>query len=406
MALAIFALRPTEAAAQQPVEAERALATFSPAEVRAIEPLLTNGIVSLVEHSNDGQPAVVMACEIAAPPDVVADVIGDPAAYPSFMPALGTVEVTSREGDQISYGWTWGTSIFTLSGTNVLQRFSPPPGREAAGHRFVVRQTGGDLGSGRTVWRVLPRPNGHSLVMTSSRLDLRDANYIARQLAAGGSVVSRSVNIALSFSMLLRTRGRAEERVDFHRPALAAATGEPARPPIDLLAVERIFDRGDLLWVETTYGEDQGRIVAIGKVGFDEARTRTAILDPGGFTNGLLSGAHANILEATAQGTRFEWGIDLPLVGTSGQMRMYETPDRLVRLDGTGGALDDARWRFETVPRDASTIVLTWGHFDLADGLWLIRVVTESDASMRPGLSAAAELMMIRGLRSRLIRGL
>lgn len=388
-----------------PEQADRALATFTPRELEAIAPLLRTGTVSLVEYANDGElPAVVIATEVDAPAAEVARVIGDPRHYPDFMPALDEVTVTTDEAGQLSYTWAWQTSIFQLRGDNVMQQFAPPPEHPEVGWRFVVRSTGGDLGAGRTVWRVLPRGD-RALLMTSSRMDFRDANYIARQLASASSSMNRTVNIAINFAMILRTRMEAERRAGRTRPALTIPAGDPERPPIDAIALEGMFGRGDVMWVETN-GADLGRVAVIGAMHTQLDVTRRAMLDPQGFTQGLLQGAHATILERDERGTRFEWGIDLPLVGTSGQMQLGEHDDGRVHLDGVQGALSAARWRFETVARPYGTLVITWGRFDPADGMWLLRVVTEADGAFRPGLASATQLMMVRGLRTRLIRGI
>ncbi|AKF03932.1 SRPBCC family protein [Sandaracinus amylolyticus] len=398
---------PSLARAQiDPEQADRALATFSPQELAAISPLLRTGTVALVEFVVDGAlPAIVIATEVDAPPAEVARVIGDPRRYPDFMPALDEVNVEADTGDQLSYSWGWHTAIFTLRGSYAMQRFDPPAGHEERGWRFVVRSTGGDLGAGRTVWRVLPREGNRTLLLTSSRLDFRDANYIARQLSSASSSMNRTVTIAISFAMVLRTRIEAERRAGRVRAPLAPPSGDPERPTFDPVAIERVLGRGDLMWVETT-GADLGRIAVIGAMHTPVARTREAMLDPQGFTQGLLQGAHARILERDERGTHFEWGIDLPLVGSSGQMRLGEQPDGRVHLDGVQGALHAARWRFETIARPYGTLVFTWGRFDPADGLWLLRVVTDADAAFRPGLGSATQLMMVRGLRTRLIRGI
>lgn len=383
-------------------EADRALATFTPAEIALLQPLLDTGVVSLVEFAYGDQiPAIVIACEIEAPADVVASVVGEPAHYPEFMPALDSVEVTSAEGSSQSYDWSWHTSIFTLHGQNTMVRYEPPADQPARGYRFVVRSEGGDLGTGRTVWRVIPQGASRSLVMTSSRMDLRDANYIARQLAAASSTMNRSIHVALAFSMMLRTRTEAERRASYHRDRVVLPEGDPVEPSFDPTVYENLLLRGDLMWVETSDGSDQGRVVGLGRIHTDEARTRAAILDPYGFTQGLLQGAHATMLPSD-DGTRFEWGIDLPLVGTTGVMHMREQPDGIVALDAESGALNGARWRFRTRTRDYGTLLTAWGRFDLGDGLWLVRVVQDADPAFRPGLSSSAELMMVRGLRTRL----
>lgn len=392
------------ASAQSTAEVDRPLVTFTPTELALLGDLLDTGVVSLVEFAYGTElPAVVLACRVEAPPDVVASVIGDPARYPEFMPALDEVSLEPEtETGALAYEWSWHAAIFTLHGENTMETYAPPEDHPERGYRFVVRSTGGDLGVGRTVWRVLPDGAGRSIVMSSSRMDLRDANYIARSLAAASSTVNRSVSVGLSFSMMLRTRAESERRVGHVRTPIATGTGEPARPAIDPIPLESMLLRGDLLWVETTDGSDQGLVWAVTRLPQTEDAVRAAIRDPGGFTNGLLSGAHANILESSEDRTRFEWGIDLPLVGTSGEMTMSERDDGTHCLDATSGALEGAAWRFAVTPRDYGVLLTSWGRFDLADGLWLIDVVEDADPSFRPGLSSSAELMMVRGLRTRL----
>ena len=405
MALATCAVLPLSSASAQDEPAstaDQALATFSARDITLLSPLLETGVVSLVEFAYGEQiPAIVIACEIGAPADVVASVIGEPARYPDFMPALDSVDVTSTDADTQSYDWSWHTSIFTLRGQNTMVRYAPPADHPERGYRFVVRSEGGDLGTGRTVWRVIPEGANRSLVMTSSRMDLRDANYIARQLAAASSTMNRSIHVALAFSMMLRTRAEAERRSGFVRDRIVTSGDAPAEPTFDPTTYEELLLRGDLMWVETSDGSDQGRVVGIGRIPTDEERVRAAILDPAGFTQGLLQGAHATMLPSD-DGTRFEWGIDLPLVGTTGVMHMHEEPDRVLALDGESGALASARWRFRTRTRDYGTLLLAWGRFDLGEGLWLVRVVQVADPAFRPGLSSSAELMMVRGLRTRL----
>ena len=71
-------------------------------------------------------------------------------------------------------------------------------------------------------------------------------------------------------------------------------------------------------------------------------------------------------------------------------------------ISASGCWFSSARWRFRTRTRDYGTLLVGWGRFDLGDGLWLVRVVQDADPAFRPGLSSSAELMMVRGLRTRL----
>lgn len=394
------------ASAQESGLTDRRLESFSAAELRVLDPLLATGTVALVEFAGQGElPAIVIATEVRAPAATTAEVIANPRRYPEFMPALTGTTVESERGDQLSFSWSWNTALFTLRGASTMQKYEPPAAHPERGYRFVVRATEGDLGSGRTLWRVLPRGADRSLLISSSRIDFRDANYIARQLAAASMSMNRTANISISFAMLLRTRMEAETRAGHPPSPLAVPPGDPVRPAIDGVSLEPVLGRGDLIWIETS-GADLGRIAAMGLMHTPEDVTRRAMLDPHGFTTGILVRSSCTVLEQEGDRTRFSWGIDMPLVGSSGEMQMDSAGDHAVRLDGVSGALSASRWRFETAARPYGTLVTTWGRFDPADGFWLLRVVTDADAAFRPGLASATQLMMVRGLRHRLTVGI
>lgn len=376
---------------------------FTTAELARVEPLLDDGVVGLVELERGDQIAAVhLAAEVGAPPDVVRDVLADPSEYPSFMPAVSEVVEHGRHGNVMAFTWRWRTSIFTLGGDASLAVYSPPPEQRARGHRVVVERTGGDLGQGREVWRILPRGADRTLLLLSTRVDMRDANAITRQMANASRSISRSINLAMGFGMLSRARMEAERRAGFER----APMGEPdlRRPPIDLARMDPLLRRGDLLFIEVDGIALRQTSVAT-RLSHPEARVREIMLDPVAFTQALIAGSRATVRERDEDGTLFDWSVDLPLIGTGGSMQLAEAGDRTIHLDATGGALNDGRWRFVTqrLPGGA-TGVLGWAAFDVGSANFLLRAIVEADASLRPGLSAATELMMARALRIRLMR--
>ena len=78
-------------------------------------------------------------------------------------------------------------------------------------------------------------------------------------------------------------------------------------------------------------------------------------------------------------------------------MRLREEPTSTRRA-----ALDGGHWRFVTQPLAARQLACGWAEFDLGSANFLLRAVVEPDTSLRPGLSAATEVMMVRALRIRL----
>jgi hypothetical protein len=374
---------------------------FSPDEMARIEPLLDDGVVALVEQ-NQMLPGIHLAAIVHAPADSIADIVAAPSEYPRFMPAVSDVTERERHETTVAFSWRWRTSIFALGGEATLTRFSPPPEQSIRGHRVVIERTSGDLGQGRDVWRIIPRGPRESLVTLSTRMDLREANYLTRNMGSASNSLSRSINLAMAFGTLSRTKIEAERRASFVAPPVERVLD---RPDIDLRRVEPLLRRGDLLLVEID-GTELVQAAVATRVRHEEARVRQIILDPVSFTQALINGSQASVRQRGEDGTLFDWRVDMPLVGTSGTMRLREAEDRRIHLDAEGGALAGGRWRFETQPGVAAnvTMVLGWASFDVGDANFLLRAVVDADPAFRPGLSAATEIMMARALRIRLSR--
>ena len=142
------------------------------------------------------------------------------------MSALTSVDVQVVNGQMMAFDWTWGVTLFSLTGHNVMTTY---PGNAKRGYRFDIRTTGGDLGIGRVMWRVYPEGPNKSVIVFSSRLDMRDANYITRQLSAEGNAVNRTINVAVAMVTLLEDKSEAERRAGTHVNGTFAA--KPLRRP-------------------------------------------------------------------------------------------------------------------------------------------------------------------------------
>lgn len=398
--VALVGLHASTAAAQRARDAP--LRGFTTAELTRIAPLLEQGIVGLVELPHgELVPGIHLAATVEAPAEVVRDVLVRPAGYPSFMPAVSEVVEHERHGDVVGFTWRWRTSVFTLGGDAMLTRFDPRPAERERGYRVVVERTRGDLGQGREVWRVLPRGPSRTLVLVSTRMDLRDANYLTRQMASASLSLNRSINLAMGLGMLTRVRIEAERRAGFARGPSEAPFGPPT---LDVVALDPMLRRGDLVVVEVD-GADLRQSSVVSRLPHPEDAVRRIMLDPVAFTQALIAGSRADIRERGEDGVRFDWVVDLPIVGTGGAMVLREHEDRTIHLDAVGGAMNGGAWRFRTrtLPTGA-TAVVGWARFDVGTANFLLRAIVDADASLRPGLSAATEIMMARALRIRLER--
>lgn len=373
------------------------------ADLKLLLPHLQRGPVALVEFADtegDQLPAINLAAVVHAPPAELLKLIRDPKRYPRFMRTLDSVEVHSEQRDTVLYDWRWQMGLLELEGRNAMRIYEPPPERASRGYRVTIDSQHGDLGSGRMSLRVLPHAGGSSLLVVSVRLDLRKANYVARRIAKAARSINRSANMSLAYSMLLSLRREAETRAGYTPPAPPPGTLE--KPPVDERAIFPMLQRGDLVLHEMR-GDRLDQIAIFGLIYRSPTLVREVMLDANAFGSALMPGSDAKVVSQQGPVTTFDWDIDLPLVGVSGQMRMRDD-NPLVSIDATEGALSGGRWVFHTRPlgkQQQATLMSGWARFDLRKSSWLLRNLVDADPYLGHGMTAASEVMLLRALRSR-----
>lgn len=384
------------------VDASRArLGTFSERERALLAPYLDRGPVVLTEFRNrqTDLPAVIYAARIEAPARTVAGVIAHPQEYPRFMQALESVSIKSVRGQMMAFDWTWGVTLFSLTGHNVLTTFPADPER---GYRYDIRTTSGELGIGRVVWRIYPDGPERSLVVFSSRLDMRNANYVTRQLASEGNAVNRTINVAVAAVTLLEVKDEAERRSG--KASTKKAKRKPlTRPNVHMQALSGMLRRGDLVFLDLD-GHTLQQVTVVGRAGASIDRVRRVMLDPEVFGQSMLHGRCAEILERNDRGVRFEWEIPIPLLHVGGEMILRPSPT-VIAVDGISGTLSKGRWRFDTHRYPGGEAgVIGWASFDPADSPKLIRKLIAGNTQFSHGFVAATQLAVMRSLRARLHR--
>jgi hypothetical protein len=247
------------------------------------------------------------------------------------------------------------------------------------------------------MWRVFPVSPKRSMVMLAMRVDMRDANFVMRQLDAAARSVNRSVNLALCYVMLLGTAHEAERR--------AGATPVPhqvvfAPPKVDRAKYKKLLGRADLLVMELT-PKGLGQLTIFGRTGMRPDKLWHVMTEPETFGKALVPGSYTRVTRREGNSKTFEWGINLPLIGTSGTMEMKEL-DGALHIDATDGSLSGGKWRFltPTLP-SGEAVVVGYAVFDISRTTWLIEKIAALDPMMGHGLAAASQVMMLRALRRR-----
>jgi hypothetical protein len=391
---------PIAKAAEKPNARTDRLVGLTRDDLQRLAPQLARGPVALVEFADtdsDALPGIHIAAHVNAPASKVLEVVRNPEAYPRFLPTLDEVNTIGKSDKSVVYDWRWEMAVLTLEGRNTMSIYEPSKSRMSDGYRVTIDSTHGDLGAGRILLRILPTGDKTSTLVVSMRIDLRQANYVARQLAAAARSVNRSANIALTCSMLLGFRAEAERRAGVapRKPELHGLVA----PEIDAQPLVPLLMRGDLVLLDLSATALE-RVAVLGVVYQPEKLVREVMVDAKSFGAALMPGSSAEVVAKDGNTTTFDWAIDLPLVGISGQMQMHEA--EVVEIEATRGALDGGRWLFATreVAR-GTTLVTAWARFDLADSAWLVRRLAEADPNLGHGLTVASEVMLVRALRSR-----
>jgi hypothetical protein len=374
------------------------LGALSAQERALIQPYLAQGPIVLTEFQNQQTdlPAVIYAARIHAPAATIARVIGRPSDYPTFMRALTAVDIRAVNGPMTAFDWTWGVTLFSLTGHNVMTTY---PGDSTRGYRFDIQTTGGELGIGRVMWRVYPEGPSQSLIVFSSRLDVRDANYITRQLVSGGTGMNRSINVAVAMVTLLEVKAEAERRAGTYINGKFPA--KPLhRPNVNMEALHSLLGRGDLVLLDLD-GDTLQSVTVVGRLGASVDRVRRVMLDPEEFGKSFLHGSCAEVIDRTDDGVKFAWEIPIPLLHVGGEMILRPSPT-VIAIDGVSGTLSKGQWRFDThrYPGGEAGVV-AWAAFDPADSPKLMRKLIAGNTQFSHGFVAATQLGVMRSLRAR-----
>jgi hypothetical protein len=374
---------------------------LSKADLALLTPELERGPVALIEFADmerDQLPAVNIAVPIQASTEMVTRVLSDPAAFPRFMPTLDKVEIVQKRDNSVVYDWTFNLALLRMRGRNQMTMYPARAGDTTRGTRVTIDSLEGDLGRGRILFRVQPRGAADCVLVVSMRLDLREANYIARQVAKAARSVNRSANIALAFSMALHTQLEAEKR----EPRARTQHGPVSvrKPNVELTRIAPLLQRGDLLLFET-HGATLDQVSVLGVVTRNVDLVQKVMRDAKGFGDSLVPGSKAEVLSRKDAVTTFDWSIGLPLLGVSGKMRLVDEGQRLA-IEATDGALTGGRWWFEATPvAPEATLVTGWSRFDFENSVWLLEKLVAADAYLGHGIAGASELMLLRAIRTR-----
>lgn len=400
--LALLLVSATAAAQERRSVLEEPLRGWTAGELRTLSPLLDRHVVGLVQHYRRSHfPASHFAAQVDAPPADVFALLSEASGFPAFMPALSEMTVVEENRASTALTWRWQTAVFSLEGQTTMTVYAPPPAQARRGYRIVFERTQGDLGRGREVWRIMPRGANASLVTLSTRMDLSDGSYVARQMQ--GRSLSRAAAATFGLGMMLNVRDEAERRAG--RAPRVPLPGL-VRPRLGTLRrLDPIVRNGDLMIIDAN-AHEVGQVAFLSLHGWPEDQVRSILRHPVAFASALIGGSDAEVSsEHTEDGLRFDWEVRSALSGMGGEMTLSETPDGTLALEALEGTLEGGSWRFRTAPLpNGQAMILGWARFDPASAHPLLGAIVDADPSFRAGLVASAHAALVRAMRVRLLR--
>lgn len=368
-----------------------------------VRKLAKEGALVLVETGPDEAPAVLVTARVASSAFNVRNALMDVSGYPAWMPAHDRVQpyITTMVASGPSYQWSWTLTAFTLRGHNFVHDYTQAPSRHYVRPvRVELRYASGQLGSGRFIWRIDPISTTSCWVTIYAKLDLRKGDSVAKALTQTARSFNRSTEIGLALYMLQGVRDR-----------LGVAhlhTVEPLQsmPELNQQMVRPLLDLGDILWVGLSAQKMQ-EVWAMGRTGMPYDKLKEILSEPKTFGRAMMRSTLANAEMLDSEETLLKWGLSIPLLGSSGLLRLDKKPDAESEIEvrAIEGAMKGGVWTFSSwqLPWGEGCL-LGWAKFDAGDGFWLTRHLVEREPKWSSGLAVASEILSIRAIRAYLSR--
>ncbi len=171
------------------------------AELIALGPLFKRGTVILVERSANGAfRNALVAQTVDAPVAVVTKLLAAPDQWPSAVPVVSELEVTSRKnGAPHDVRIEMNLSIFSVDGAaRITKTFKG----------VTLQGTGGSFSKTRMQFTATPLPDGRTVLQSVGRADMTHASFLLRRLVQREPTFAHGLNSA---AQLLFVRGLAHE---------------------------------------------------------------------------------------------------------------------------------------------------------------------------------------------------
>jgi hypothetical protein len=373
--------------------AEQGVTPPSQAQVDAARSMFKRGLVLLVEPDAAGKlKQVTLFGDIAAPQKAIYDVISDPSTLPQREPSTREVAIKAKQGNALTYAWTYGDALTHIEGTTALA-LAPP---QAVFSRSIT-----GFGPGFSLFRLWPAGADHTTLSLSMCIDpTKTSNPILRWLSNANPNFQQVWNVGYSVMVFRGIEQVAVKRAGGTVPAPSGISGDgPLRPlgPDQVAALRPLLQKGPVAVIES---DAQGRVAQASVaelVAAPPAKVQQILEDPGSWGTHFKSLDISDVAQA-AGGSTFKMALGFTAFTISSDLALQTRPDG-VDVTSPAGQLSRSLLTFRQAPDGAGTILTSTGRLRLHQGGRILRGMIEADPYFGHALNAAGVALFSRSFR-------
>lgn len=361
-------------------------------ELAQLRPLADHGAAALVYYPDAGPGArITVIVPVAAPVALVRRALLEAERWPEFIPALRTVTTLSRRGRRAAYRFDVTASLLDVGAVTTLTEVNE---RRVD---FTVQES--DFGVAAARWDLLDDGPGRTLVVTTNWSDPSQGHWLLRQTARSNLTATAGMNVAVELILALSVSRRALTLAGTPtppRPPRAAAPASALEPPAPGPWAALVNDP-KRYYVYAFRLADDGAVAQMSVMHHtwgraDALESRLAALASYG---DHLPGFRTAPIEGASD--RVEASLSTPLDSARGTLVRRRDAAGAIVLEGRGGSLEGARWRWDITRTEGRGTLLALTS-DVRESLasTLVRAAAGREPYLYAGVTALRELMWMR----------
>jgi carbon monoxide dehydrogenase subunit G len=363
-------------------------------QIQAVRGFLKRGLVVAVETTPDQELAqVTLIGRVKAPLAEAFDILADPAALAEMQPAMGDIEVTSREAKTVRYDWRYRASILRLRGTNTM-RLRRPDG--------ITWHLRGSFAEGPIRWKLFPDGND-TIASVSLHIDSSNSsNVIMRWIARATPHMRESQNLGYGIVCLRGLQNVAAQRQGrAQTPTPSAAAGQGPLRPLTSAQVARLaplLKRGVAGIVES---DRQGRIAQAAlaqPIAAPVASVGRVLRQPERW-GGPIKGVEIRPPRREGDDEPFKFVFRFPIFRIRTDM-VVRHGDQVADVTSPNGDLRGSLVRFQLMDGVAGSVVAGTARFRPRQANFILRRIIDADPYSSHGLNAAILAVLLRSFKT------